>query len=90
MMKNIVFSICIIPIPKSSFDLAEQFSINLESRFHLTKVVKLRAEVNKQKKKNSKVSTDMKNVDFSICIIPTPMKINIQVVSTFLNNFQLI
>jgi len=32
----------------------------------------------------------MKNVDFSICIIPTPMKINIQVVSTLLNNFQLI
>jgi hypothetical protein len=52
--------------------------------------VKLRAEVNKQKKKNSKVSTVMKNVDFSICIIPTPMKINIQVVSTLLNNVQLI
>ena len=51
-MKNVDISICIIPILMKIniqvvFDLAKQFSINLESQFHLTKVVKLRAEVNK-------------------------------------------
>ena len=36
----------------SSFDLAKQFSLNKESRFNLTKMLKLRSEVTNQQIKH--------------------------------------
>ena len=36
---------CHKSLDTSSFDLAEQFSLNKESRFHLNKMFKLRSEV---------------------------------------------
>jgi hypothetical protein len=59
------------------FDLAEHFSINKESWFHLTKVVFLRFKVVNGKLKNSAVSTIIKDALFFKSIIPTLIKINI-------------
>ena len=52
-------------------------------------MVKLHSVTSKRKKK-SKISTVTKNAIFSTSTIPTPMRIEMLVVSTLLNNFHLI
>src|SRR3954453_3127881 len=71
----------------NSFEPTEQFSINFESRFTLTKVFKLRSEV---KKKCSTVNTVTKNSYNFTSINCTLLKFYMQIISNLLNNFQLI